>query len=124
MGEALLVARDCASNSAAASCIEFPIVAESCKWFPGLAKFLSAKKPAAAVHFLTDEPERTCYEWVRGKFDPPARVIIRLLHTDQGHRVLDYLMRGNKQPWWLELKRAQACASAYERAREQLELNL
>lgn len=124
MGVSVSVAADEASEVVASSCIELSVVAGSCKWFPGLAKFLSPKKPAAAIHFLTNEPERTCYEWVRGKFDPPSRVIIRLLHSDQGWRVLEYLMRGCKEPWWLSLQRAQIASKAYDAAVEQLSLNL
>lgn len=77
------------------------------KWFPGLAKRLSKDKPAAAVHHLTSEAERTCYDWVRGKFDPPSRAIVKLLYTDAVWTVLEYLMRDCKQPWWLATKRAQ-----------------
>ena len=116
--------REIASEAVADNCIGFSVVAESCKWFPGLAKFVSPKKPAPIIAYLTGEPERTCYEWVRGKFDPPSRVIIRLLHSDQGWRVLEYLMRGCKQPWWLDTVRARRCAAAYEQEREQFSLDL
>lgn len=116
--------RENASEVVAANCIEFSIVAESCKWFPGLSKKLWPGKPAAAVHHLTKEPERSCYAWVEGKNDPPARALLRLLDSDQGWRVLEYLMRGSKQAWWRETARARRCADAYEREREQLELNL
>lgn len=121
MSQSLSIAFDEASKSPAANCVELSVVAESCKWFPGLAKILSPKKPAATLHYLTAEPERTCYEWVRGKFDPPSRVLIRLLHTDQGWRVLEYLMAGCKQPWWIELRTARECSRAYEARRKQME---
>jgi len=124
MGQALQAARPEASEVSAASCIELTVVAGTCKWFPALAKFLSPNKPAAAVHYLTSEPERTCYEWVRGKFDPPSRVLLRLLHTDQGWRVLEFIMRGCKQPWWHEVVRARACAAAFDQASGQMELGL
>lgn len=124
MTASLPIARERASEPVAATCIELSVVAGSCKWFPGLAKFLSANKPAATLRYLTSEPERTCYEWVRGKFDPPSRVLIKLLHTDQGWRVLEYLMRGCKQPWWRDVVRARACAAAFDQASGQLELGL
>ena len=94
------------------------------KWFPGLAKRLSKDKPAAAIHHLTGERERTCYDWCGGAVDPPARAIIKLLHSEVGWHVLEYLMRGCKQPWWQQVVRARACAAAYEQVREQLELTL
>jgi hypothetical protein len=94
------------------------------KWFPGLAKRLSKDKAPAAIHHLTGERERTCYDWCNGAVDPPARLVIKLLHTDVGWIVLEYLMRGSKQPWWLEVVQARACSRAYEAAREQLQLPL
>jgi hypothetical protein len=94
------------------------------KWFPGLAKRLSRDKPAAAVHHLTDAPERTCYDWCKGKVDPPARTLLKLLDSPVGWTVLEYILRGSKQPWWLDLQRARVCAAAYEQARGQLELAL
>jgi hypothetical protein len=94
------------------------------KWFPGLAKRLSKDKPAAAVHHLTSEAERTCYDWCKGAVDPPSRALIKLLHSDAGWTVLEYVMRGCKAPWWQEVIRAKRCAAAYEQAREQLELGI
>lgn len=94
------------------------------KWFPGLAKRISKDKPAAAIHHLTSEAERTCYDWCKGSVDPPSRAIIKLLHTGVGWLVLEYLMRGCKEPWWLETVRARRCASAYEHERQQFSLDL
>lgn len=124
MGQALQRGAIVASEVVAADCIEFPITAGTCKWFTGLAKKLSPTKPAATIRHLTGEPERTCYEWVRGKFDPPSRAVIKLLHTDAGWTVLEYLMRGCTARWWLETVRARECSQAYEQRREQLSLPL
>lgn len=124
MSSALPITRDEASKVPAGNCTVLPSAAGSCKWLPGLANFLWPKKPAATIHFLTDEPERTCYEWVRGKFDPPSRVLVKLLHTDQGWRVLEYLMRGCKQDWWLSLRAAKECAGAYESRRREIQCEL
>lgn len=124
MQAALPAARETASELVADNRIEFPIVAESRKWFPGLAKKLSGNKPAAVVSHLIKEAERTCYDWCAGKFDPPARAIVKLLHTEAGWIVLEYLMRGCQQRWWLETVRARECSLAYEARREQLQLPL
>lgn len=102
--------------------VEF--IAESRKWFVGLAKSLSKEKPAPAVAYLTGENPRTCYDWCAGKFDPPARVVLKLLQSDAGWIVLQHLMRGCKQPWWHKLQRAQRCAAAYEAEREQYEMDV
>ena len=102
--------------------VQLSTVATSCKWLPALAKNLWPTKPAPALHYLTGAPERTCYEWVRGKVDPPSRALVSMLQSDQGWRVLEQLMRGCKQPWWLETVRARECSAAYEQRREQLQL--
>jgi len=86
------------------------------KWFPGLAKRLSKDKPAAAIHHLTGERERTCYDWCGGAVDPPSRAIIKLLHSEVGWHVLEYLMRGCKQAWWLDLQRHRQIGERSERA--------
>lgn len=122
MGTSMSVARESAREVGAASCVEISIVAESCKWFPGLAKKLWPGKPAAAVHHLTKEPERSCYAWIEGKNDPPARALLRLLDTDQGWRVLEYLMRDSKQPWWLETVRARKRSAKIDEADQQEEM--
>lgn len=124
MGQALRIPRDPSSELVAANCTELTVVAASCKWLPGLAKLLSKNKPASTLHYLTGDPERTCYAWVQGKFDPPARSVFKLLHSEVGWLVLEYIMRGCKQPWWIDLQRARHCAAAYEQARGQMELGL
>jgi hypothetical protein len=113
-----------ATNSVAEIRGELSLVAESCKWFPGLAKWLSPTKPATHVHYICGEPERSCYAWVEGKNDPPSRAVIRMLRSDDGWRVFQYIMRGCDQPWWHEVLRAKRCADAYEREREQFEFDL
>ncbi len=100
------------------------VVATSRKWLPGLANALWPAKPAPTLHHLTGAPDRTCYDWCKGAVDPPSRALVTLLQSDQGWRVLEYLMRGNSQRWWLETLRARECSQAYEAKREQLKLPL
>lgn len=113
-----------ANEVAAENCTELSIVAESCKWFPGLAKRLYSPKPASSIHYISGEPERSCYAWVEGKYDPPARALIKMLRSDEGWRIYEYLMRGCKQQWWVETQRARRCGLAYEIERVQFELEL
>lgn len=94
------------------------------KWFPGLAKRLSKDKAPAAIHHLTGEAERTCYDWCKGAVDPPARLVIKLLHSDVGWVVLEYLMRGSNQPWWDEVRRARNGARAFREAWQQEEMDV
>ena len=94
------------------------------KWFPGLAKRLSKEKAPAAIHHLTGEAERTCYDWCKGAVDPPARLVIKLLHSEVGWVVLEYLMRGSNQPWWDEVRRARNGARAFREAWQQEEMDV
>jgi hypothetical protein len=128
MGQSLPVESELSRNPVAISNNvrqpTFGVVATSCKWLPALAKNLWSTKPAPALHYLTGAPERTCYEWVRGKVDPPSRALVTLLQSDQGWRVISHLMRDSKQAWWTETVRARECSAAYEQRREQLQLPL
>lgn len=130
MGTSVSVARECASVPVAELRGDSPVIeifrekSQKPKWFPGLAKRLSKDKPAAAIHHLTGERERTCYDWCAGAVDPPSRAIIKLLHSEVGWTVLEYLMRGCAQPWWRDVVRARSCAAAYEHEREQFNLGL
>lgn len=112
MTAALQIAPQVASKVVAELRNEAPVIeivrdkSQKPKWFPGLAKRISKDKPAAAIHHLTDEAERTCYDWCKGAVDPPSRAVIKLLHTDIGWSVLEYLMRGCRQPWWIQVVEA------------------
>jgi hypothetical protein len=98
----------------------FEAVATSCKWLPALAKNLWPTKPAPALHYLTGAPERTCYEWMRGRVDPPSRALVTLLQSDQGWRVLSQLMRDSKQHWWTETVNARERSRSDEKDQLQL----
>lgn len=133
MLQSVSVARDSASEVVAGNRTEFrpvEIVAEIRKWFPGLSKKLSREKPSATIHFLIGgdgfAKVRTVYDWCAGKFDPPAMAIIKLLHSEVGWIVLEYLMRGCTAAWWLEVKEARECAGAYEARKREIQgqLNL
>jgi hypothetical protein len=128
MGQSLPVESELSRNPVAksnnVSQPTFGVAATSCKWLPALAKNLWPTKPAPALHYLTGAPERTCYEWVRGKVDPPSRALVTILQSDQGWRVISHIMRDSKQSWWTETVRARECSAAYEQRREQLQLPL
>jgi len=125
MGISVSAAREIASEAVATRRAELSIVElfatsrKDAKWFPGLAKLVSRDKPAAAISHLTNERERTCYDWCGGAVDPPARVVIKLLHTSLGWLVLEYLMRGCKQPWWLLVVEAREFVAAGDAARRE-----
>lgn len=112
MTAALPIIREQASEVVADIRNETPVIeifrdkSQKPKWFPGLAKRLSKDKPAAAIHHLTGERERTCYDWCAGAVDPPARALIKLMHSEVGWHVIEFLMRGCKQPWWQQVVEA------------------
>ena len=80
------------------------------------------RKAAPILHYLIGGDPiakvRTCYDWCAGKFDPPAIVIIKLLRSSIGWTVLEYLMRGCKEPWWLAVVEAREFVAAGEEARQ------
>jgi len=125
MGEALRVLHENASEVVAENRKEIcavQFVAEIRKWFPGLGKLLARdeRKAAPILHYLIGGDAiakvRTCYDWCAGRFDPPAIVIIKLLRSSIGWTVLEYLMRGCKEPWWLEMLEHRRKAEILDRA--------
>jgi hypothetical protein len=114
---------------AAQLCAEKTITAQLCSepekegWFKDFAQSLWPKKTAAALQFLTGAKERVCHYWSAGR-EPPASVMVRLLRGTDGERVLNQIMRGCKEPWWLSLQRARLASKAYDAACEQLSLGL
>jgi hypothetical protein len=115
---------------AARLCDEKTITAQLCSdpgkegWFKDFARALWPKKTAASLQFLTGCKERASHYWAAGR-EPPASIIVSLLRGSDGERVLDQLMRGCKEPWWLTHRRAVAASKAYDAAaQEQLALNL
>lgn len=112
---------------AARLCDEKAITAQLCSdpgkegWFKDFAHALWPKKPAASLQYLTGCKERVAHYWVAGR-EPPASIIVSLLRGSDGERVLDQLMRGSKEPWWVEVRRARAASKAYDEAVEQLSL--
>lgn len=97
-------------------------VAECKKWMPLLASGLWTNKAPNTIHDLIGGDVvaslRTCYAWCAGTNEPHGFIVLKLLHSEQGWRVLEFLMRGCEQPWWIDLRRAHYCAAAYERERE------
>ena len=94
------------------------------KWFSKLCDRLWKEKPAAALDHLTSAELHQCYRYAAGRQQPPAIVLYELLRGGDGERVLDQLMRGCKEPWWLAMRRARAASKAYDNAAEQLDLDL
>lgn len=95
---------------------KFAAEVRSPKWFAGLAEFLSAEKPSAALRELTSGGERQCYAWAAGDCEPLSSILVELLRGKEGQRVLDYIMRDSRQPWWLRTKRGHRLADALAEA--------
>lgn len=112
---------------AARLCDEKTFTAQLCSdpekegWFKGFAAALWPKKTSASLQYLTGAKERSCHYWAGGR-EPPGSIIVTLLRGADGERVLDQIMRGNKEPWWLAHRRAVAASKAYDAAAEQLSL--
>jgi hypothetical protein len=78
------------------------------RWFVPLAKKLWPSKTAAAIEFLTGARERQCYRYASGAQEPPSTLIVDLLRSEDGARVLNEILRGSKSKWVRDFRRAQA----------------
>jgi hypothetical protein len=99
--------------------------------FSKLATTLWPQKTASHLEFLTGDPERTCFDRLGKDRDPPAGVLVKLLRSPEGGRVIGHVMRGSKADWWqrhqlaeIHLSARAAYDAAFEQASRQLELGL
>lgn len=94
-------------------------------WKPAPGK---RSKVPAHLHCLIGGSERTSRAYAAGDAEPGAGVLVQLLRSDQGARVLDFIMDGSAAAWWRELRRARIVAAAFDaahaRIEQQLELQL
>jgi hypothetical protein len=88
------------------------------KWFSRLCERLWRGKPAAALDHLTSAKLHQCYRYASGRQEPPGLLIVELLQSPDGGRVLADIMRGSKQPWWQQHQFALAALPAVEQLRQ------
>lgn len=84
-------------------------------WFALMGRGLWPLKAAAHLHHLTGASERTCRAWASGTSEPPSRVLATLLRSDEGPRVLAWLMDGADALWWREHLRALRITAAEDK---------
>jgi hypothetical protein len=127
MGESESIVASSANSVAAISCREIAApddrgnILPPAGWFMRMARDLWQRKVAAHLHFLLGASERTCRAWASGDSEPSASVLVALLRSDQGGRVLAFVMAGATAPWWRELRRARIVADAYDAQRQRIE---
>lgn len=115
-----------ATSVAATSCREIASpddrgkILPAAGWFARMVRSLWHRKVAAHLHFLLGASERTCRAWASGT-EPSASIFVALLRSDQGGRVLAFVMAGATAPWWRELRRARIVADAYDAGRQRIE---
>lgn len=78
------------------------------KWFSRLCERLWRDKPAAALDHLTSAELHQCYRYASGRQEPPATLIVELLRSPDGGRLLDQIVAGSKSKWVRDFRRAQA----------------
>jgi hypothetical protein len=124
-----------ATSAAAASCRE---VSAKCRtaesgsilpvqsWFADIVRKLwPARQRAKMLCFFTGvRSDRTARAWASGDYEPSASVLGALLRSDEGGRVLNAIMAGSHATWWLQHRRDQIMASAFEQARMQVQQQL
>lgn len=67
------------NRGAAEICSENFRKARRRKFFRVVAKHAFPAKTVPSVHALTGYPERTIYEWLAGRTEPPSGVMLQLL---------------------------------------------
>lgn len=88
------------------------------KWFSRLCDKLWHDKPAAALDHLTSAKLHQCYRYASGRQEPGGMLIVELLRSSDGERVLDYIMHGSKADWWQRHQFARAALPAVEQLRQ------
>lgn len=59
--------------------------------------------------------DRTARAWATGESEPPVSVLLALLLSDHGWRVLEYLLGATVLGWWTRLTRALRIADQVDR---------
>lgn len=91
-------------------------------WFARMADHIWTRKRAAKnLSFHTGAPDRTSRDWASGATECSATILVALLRSEDGGRVLAFVMAGATAPWWRELRRARIVADAYDAQRQRIE---
>jgi hypothetical protein len=85
------------------------------EWFAVMARELWAFKVGAHLQHHLGYSDRTCRAWGSAESEPPARALALLLRTEDGPRVLAYIMRGSDAEWWAALQAAAAALGCIEK---------
>lgn len=81
-------------------------------WFPEMARSLFAK-PGLELHLISRVDERSCHRYAAGTVKPPAYFLRQLFRSEQGARVLEFVMDGSSAEWWRDLKAARELCAKY-----------
>jgi hypothetical protein len=78
------------------------------QWFPRMSEDLwEVKTPAAVVSLgqLSEEESRKSRKWTAGDNEVPGWLVVMLLRSREGYRVLSWIMRGDDPPdWWADFQ--------------------
>jgi hypothetical protein len=78
MGESESTRRARSNRGAAEICSENFCAARRRGFFRVVAKYAYPRKTVPGIHALTGYPERTIYEWLAGRTEPPSGVMLQL----------------------------------------------
>lgn len=74
-------------------------------WFYDSAQHLLGKDAGLHLHYITGEPQSTCYAYVARDSEKRRKIssyfLRKLLHSEQGEPWLCALMHGCRAAWWL-----------------------
>jgi len=94
-------------------------ILQSREWFAVMSLELWHQKVAAHLALFVQGggqecSERTLYDWSSGKHEPPSRILVGLLRSSDGNRVLAWVMRDCEQTWWQAHQRAERIYNALQ----------
>lgn len=84
------------------------------EWFPLMARALwSSKAPAAICDLaeLDEEEDRKARKWASGFNEVPGWLVVVLLRSKEGFRVLTWLMSDNPPDWWWSFQQERKLAA-------------
>lgn len=91
------------------------------RWFGLLCHHLWPTKPWLMLMQRAGLKERTAHNYAGGSTPPPATVLVALLRSVEGYRVLAAIVEPSSPTWWLELQRHRSIGAKVESVVQQHE---
>ena len=85
------------------------------EWFARMGRELWQFKIGSHLECHLGCSDRTARAWASGDNEPPARALALLLRTEDGPRILEWIMRDDPPAWWLAVQQSAATLAQFAR---------